>query len=90
MADNKKALVWDWTVGAALAALAALVYFLSMAHYAYPGESARLQVLWRGLDFASTTPYPLMALFARPFGCGNALAPILGVLAVVLLYPDAV
>ncbi len=34
MADKKKALVWDWTVGAALAALAALVYFLSMAHSA--------------------------------------------------------
>ena len=86
MADNKKARIWDWTVGAALAALAALVYFLSMASYAYPGESAHLQVLWRGLDAAPYTPYPLMALFARPLGCGNAIAPVLGVLAVLLLY----
>ena len=78
MADNKKARIWDWTVGAALAALAALVYFLSMANYAYPGESAHLQVVWRGLDAAASTPYPLMALFARPLGCGNAIAPVLG------------
>ena len=86
MADDKKARIWDWTVGAALAALAALVYFLSMASYAYPGESAHLQVVWRGLDAAASTPYPLMALFARPLGCGNAIAPVLGVLAVLLLY----
>ena len=39
MADNKKARIWDWTVGAALAALAALVYFLSMASYAYPARA---------------------------------------------------
>lgn len=86
MADDKKTRIWDWTVGAALAALAALVYFLSMANYAYPGESAHLQVVWRGLDAAASTPYPLMALFARPLGCGNAIAPVLGVLAVLLLY----
>lgn len=86
MADSKKARIWDWTVGAALAALAALVYFLSMASYAYPGESAHLQVVWRGLDAAASTPYPLMAFFARPLGCGNAIAPVLGVLAVLLLY----
>ena len=34
MADDKKARIWDWTVGAALAAHAAIVYFVSMASYA--------------------------------------------------------
>ena len=86
MADKKKVLIWDWAVGAALAALAAAVYFLSMATYAFPGESAHLQVIWRGLDVASSTPYPLMALFARPLGAGNVIAPLLGIAAVVLLY----
>ena len=86
MADKKTVRIWDWAVGAALAALAALVYFLSMATYVYPGESAHLQVVWRGLDVASSTPYPLMAIFARPLGCGNAIAPLLGIAAVALLY----
>jgi tetratricopeptide (TPR) repeat protein len=76
----------DLFTGIALAAFAAIVYFLSLAGYAYPGESARLQALWRGLDVSAESSYPLMKFFAMPFGASNVMAPILGVLAVFLLY----
>jgi len=73
-------------LAAILGGLAAVVYFASMANYAFPGESAHLQALWRGLDFATTAPHPLMAVFAKALGGGNLLAPICGVLSVVLLF----
>ena len=73
-------------VAAILGGIAAVVYFASMATFAFPGESAHLQALWRGLDFATVEPYPFMAVFAKLFGAGNLLAPVCGVLAVVLLF----
>lgn len=76
----------DWLVAAVLGALAALLYFTTMAGFAYPGESARLTVLWRGLDTASEVPYPLMDGIAKAFGSGNLIAPVCGTLSVVALY----
>ena len=76
----------DIFTGIALAAFAAIVYFLSLASYAYPGESARLQALWRGLDVSSESFYPLMKICAVPFGASNIIAPVLGILAVFLFY----
>ena len=76
----------DIFTGIALAAFAAIVYFLSLASYAYPGESARLQALWRGLDVSSESFYPLMKICAAPFGASNIIAPVLGILAVFLFY----
>ena len=69
-----------------LGAVAAVLYFASTASYAFPGVSAHLQALWRGLDIAETAPYPLMAVFAKIFGSGNAMAPVFGALAVLLLF----
>ena len=76
----------NWLVASVLGLFAAILYFSSMAHYAFPGESAHLQAVWRGLDFASSDPYPLMAIFARLLGGGNLLAPVCGVVSVMLLY----
>ena len=70
----------------ALGAVAAVIYFASLAGYAFPGESAQLMVYWRGLDAPSAPVYPLMAVFARLFGAGNLLAPICGTLSVVLVH----
>ena len=69
-----------------LSGVAAVVYFASMANYAFPGESAHLQALWRGLDFTTAAPYPLMAIYAKLLGAGNVLAPICGTLSVGLLF----
>ncbi len=73
-------------VGATIGAFAAIVYFLSMASYAFPGESAHLMALWRGLSITAENPYPFMAIFAKALGGGNLLAPICGVIAVLLVY----
>ena len=76
----------DWLIALVLAVASAVIYGFSTAAFAYPGESAHLMVMWKGLDASATTPYPLMAFFAGLFGGGNALAPICGVLAVVSVY----
>ncbi len=76
----------DWLIAAVLAAVSALIYGISTATFAYPGESAHLMAVWRGLTSADATPYPLMAFFAGLFGGGNALAPVCGILAVVAIY----
>ena len=75
----------DWLVAAAFAVVSALLYFTTVASFAYPGESAHLQALWRGLDTAKVAPYPLMAFFAKLVGAGNLLAPICGVLSTVIV-----
>ncbi|MBQ6457534.1 MAG: tetratricopeptide repeat protein [Kiritimatiellae bacterium] len=76
----------DVVVASALGAVALVLYFASMANYAFPGESAHLMAVWRGLDIASETQYPLMGWFVRLFGVGNGLFPVLGALGVVLFY----
>ena len=73
-------------VAGILGAVAAVLYFASMATYAFPGESAHLMAVWRGLDYVSNPPYPLMAVFAKALGAGNLIAPVCGTLAVVLMY----
>ena len=66
----------EWIVAGALGAVAALLYFCTMASCAYPGEGAHLMTLWKGLDSAAVNVHPLMAIFARLFGCSNVLGPL--------------
>jgi len=76
----------NWLVAAIFGGISAVIYFALLAHYAFPGESAHLQALWKGLDFTVSDPYPLMAIFAKLVGAGNLLAPICGVISVVLMF----
>ncbi|MBR2839643.1 MAG: tetratricopeptide repeat protein [Kiritimatiellae bacterium] len=73
-------------VAGALGIVAAVLYFASMADYAFPGESARLMACWRGIDVPEIPPYPLMAVFAAMFGAGNALAPVCGAIAAAAIF----
>lgn len=73
-------------VAGALALIASVLYFVTKAGYAFPGESAGLMAAWNGLDPATTVKYPLMGFFARAFGGGNLLAVVVGVFSVVLLF----
>ena len=82
----KKVKLTDGIIALALGAVAAVLYFCSLAGYAYPGESAHLTVIWQGLDTEPFHRYPLMASFARLFGAGNVLAPVCGALATMLVY----
>ena len=76
----------NWIVAGAFGVLAAIVYFASMANYAFPGESAHLLVLWKGLDVATSSDYPLMSVFAKLLGTGNVIAPICGVISAVAFF----
>jgi len=76
----------NWMITGILGAVAAIIYFASMANYAFPGESAHLMAVWKGLDTATEIQYPLMEVFVRLFGGGNLLAPVCGVLSVILLF----
>ena len=82
-ADNRRV---DWLIALALGGVAALLYFCTMASCAYPGEGAHLMTLWKGLDSAAVNVHPLMAIFARLFGCSNVLGPLCGIVSVVALY----
>ena len=75
-----------WLFAGATGAVAAVLYFASMAGYAFPGESARLMVYWKGLEAPDTPVYPLMAFFAKLLGGGNLIAPVCGVVATVLVF----
>lgn len=77
---------FDLALAAGLGAIACLIYFASVADYAYPGTSAHLMALWTGLDAATVSEFPVMAFFAKMFGVSNMLAPVLGGLAVALVY----
>ena len=76
----------SYLISAILAVVAAIVYFGSMASYAFPGDSAHLIACWRGLEIAPGNDYPLMAVFARALGGGNLIAPITGIIATVLVF----
>ena len=82
-ADNRRI---DWLIALALGGVAALLYFCTMALCAYPGEGAHLMTLWKGLDSAAVNVHPLMAVFARLFGCSNILGPLCGIVSVLALY----
>ena len=73
-------------VACGLGAVAAILNFASLANYAFPGESARLMVFWKGLDVADVPVYPLMAFFAKLLGGGNLIAPVCGIIATVLIF----
>lgn len=71
--------------------IVSLVLFLATkASYSFPSPNgtsgAHLEVLWRGLDTAKSSAYPLMEAFYKPFGSGNAAATVYGALSVVLMY----
>ena len=74
----------NWLFACSLGGAAAILYLASLAGYAFPGESARLMVYWQGLDVPDTPVYPLMAFFAKMLGGGNLIAPVCGVVSVVL------
>lgn len=76
----------NWLVAGAFGLVAAIIYICSTAGYAFPGESAYLIAVWRGLVPVSEHPYPFMSVFAKAFGAGNALAPICGIIAVVTFF----
>ena len=76
----------DMVLVSGLAVFSALLYVPFAADYLFPGESARLAVVWRGLDMADYNLYPLLALFAKGTGASNLLAPLFGILAVATLY----
>ena len=61
----------NWLFAGALSAAAAILYFASLAGYAFPGESAQLMVYWKGLDVPDAPVYPLMAFFAKLLGGGK-------------------
>jgi len=76
----------SWFVSGLLGVVAAIVYFASMADYAFPGRSAELIACWKGLELAADIQYPFMAVFAKLLGGGNLIAPICGIIAVVTFY----
>lgn len=76
----------DWLISAALGLVAAVLYFVGCADFAYPGRSAHLLCLVNSLDAEAWTRYPLTGLFARIFGGGNLLSPVCGAISVALAY----
>lgn len=76
----------DIVLSLALGAIASVVFFSTLAQYAFPGESARLMAVWRGLDVSAANQSVLMGFFAKMLGAGNLIAPICGVVSTVLLY----
>ena len=76
----------NWIIAGILGAVAAVIYFASLADYAFPGESAHLMAVWQGLDSTTEIRYPLFSAFAKLFGGGNLIAPICGVLSVMLVF----
>ncbi len=73
-------------IGSVLALVSVLIYFCSIATYAFPGESAHLMAIWKQLTITAENPYPFMAIFAKALGGGNLIAPICGAIAVVLVF----
>ena len=76
----------NWLYAGGLGLVAAILYFVSTAGYAYPGDSAHLMAVWRGLTSDATMKYPFMAAVVRLLGGGNLIAPICGVVSVVALF----
>ena len=76
----------NWLFAGAVGLFAAILYFCSVADYAFPGTSAHLMAVWKGLVSDPGVNSPLMAVFARALGGGNLIAPICGVISVVILF----
>ena len=75
----------EWLLAGALGLVAAVLYAISLAECTYPGESAHLTAVWRGLDGTAVTQYPLLKAIAAPLGLPNWLFPLFGALAVALV-----
>ena len=71
-------------VGFGLAA--AVVFFASVADFAYPGESAAILARLAGVGGAQSVAHPLFMAFARLCGGGNMLAPVAGAFGCLLLF----
>ena len=76
----------NWLFAGAMGAAAAVMYFASLAGYAFPGESAQLMVYWKGLETPDVPVYPLMAFFAKLLGGGNLIAPICGMASAIMVF----
>ena len=76
----------NWLIAGAFGLVAAIVYFCSTAQYAFPGSSAHLMAVWKGLADSASASYPFMAVFAKALGGGNLIAPICGVIATVTFF----
>ena len=76
----------NWLFAGAVGLFAAILYFCSVADYAFPGTSAHLMAVWKGLVSDPGVNSPLMAVFARALGGGNLIAPICGVISVVIIF----
>lgn len=76
----------NWLLAGVVGLIAAILYFGSVADYAFPGTSAHLMAVWKGLVSDPGVNYPLMAVFAKALGGGNLIAPICGVISVVALF----
>ena len=61
----------SWIVAGILGVVSAIVYFASLADYAFPGTSAHLMAVWQGLDTVAQVQYPLMRVFALLLGGGE-------------------
>lgn len=83
---NKSEQRKDWIVSFCAAALAGLVYSLSLVDCAVPGIEDNVISAWLGLDVHSYNPYALSGLFAKLFGVSAFLAPVLGVLATLCIF----
>lgn len=79
---NQKFAVWTCAAGV----VAAAVHFFGMVPYAFPGESARLEALWKGLDVSAWNPYPLARAFAWLFGYSNATGAVAAAVAAMALF----
>ena len=76
----------NWLLAGAFGLVAAIIYICSTADYAFPGTSAHLMAVWKGLVGDTEVNYPLMAVFAKALGGGNLLAPVCGTVAVVTFF----
>ena len=76
----------NWLFAGVLGLFAAILYFCSVADYAFPGTSAHLMAVWQGLADDPGVSFPLMAVFAKALGGGNLIAPVCGVVSVFLLF----
>ena len=83
---SAKAGLVDYAFAAGLSLAALALYMVTKAGYVFPGASARLTALWRGLDASSAFEYPLTAVFAKACGASNALSVFCGAVATGLVF----
>jgi len=85
----------SWIVAGGMGLLALLVYSLTLAEYAFPGESAAAITAWTGMDILKSPIHPLWGAFVKFMGGlsfpsslvvrMNLLSLICGVLSAVMV-----